>query len=284
MASTPAGLLGLVLTLAVVLMALLADVIAPGDPFASAGTALRPPSLRHLMGTDNLGRDIFRSVVHGARTSMTIVGSVILISSVIGITIGAVAGYRGGWVDDALMRVAEIFQSLPTFFLALLVVGLFGSSQRNLVVFLGFTLWVLLARVVRAETLSLRQREFVEAARAAGAPATRILLRHVVPNVLPSALVVISTLLASTVILIEAGLSFIGLGDQTRMSWGFLIDNAEPFLRVAWWMSVFPGLAIVVAVLGLNLLGDGLNEAINPSPARSPHQSRWHRLWPHRRR
>lgn len=274
MVGTPAGVVGLVLTLTVVLMALLADVIAPGDPFASAGTALRPPSLDHLMGTDNLGRDIFRSVVHGARTSMTIVGSVILISSVIGVTIGAIAGYQGGWVDDLLMRVAEIFQSLPTFFLALLVVGLFGSTQRNLILFLGLTLWVLLARVVRAETLSLRQREFVEAARAAGAPVWRILLRHVVPNVLPSALVVISTLLASTVILIEAGLSFIGLGDQTQMSWGFLIDNAEPFLRVAWWMSVFPGLAIVVAVLGLNLLGDGLNEAINPSPARSPRPPR----------
>lgn len=281
MVGTPAGVVGLVLTLTVVLMALLADVIAPGDPFASAGTALRPPSLDHLMGTDNLGRDIFRSVVHGARTSMTIVGSVILISSVIGVTIGAIAGYQGGRVDDLLMRVAEIFQSLPTFFLALLVVGLFGSTQRNLILFLGLTLWVLLARVVRAETLSLRQREFVEAARAAGAPVWRILLRHVVPNVLPSALVVISTLLASTVILIEAGLSFIGLGDQTQMSWGFLIDNAEPFLRVAWWMSVFPGLAIVVAVLGLNLLGDGLNEAINPSPARSPRSPRrWRRRLP----
>ncbi|MDP8969535.1 MAG: ABC transporter permease [Actinomycetota bacterium] len=246
-------------------MALLADVIAPGDPFASAGPALRPPSTEHLMGTDNLGRDVFRAVVHGARTSMTVVVGVLLISSAIGIVVGAVAGYRGGLVDDVLMRITEVFQSLPHFFLALLVVALFGSSLRNLVVFLGLTSWELLARVVRAETLSIRQQAFVEAAQAAGATDRRILFRHVVPNSLPSATVVMA-LVGSTVILIEAGLSFIGLGDQTQMSWGFLINNAETFLQVAWWMSVFPGLAIVIAVLGLNLLSDGLNDALNPSP------------------
>lgn len=264
-ATTPGGILGLTLTLVVALVAIFADVIAPGDPFASAGTALQPPSGAHPMGTDNLGRDMFAAVVHGARTSMTIVFWVVLISSFIGVTIGAVAGYRGGLVDDSLMRLTEMFQSLPIFFLALLLAGLFGSSLRNLIVFLGLTSWVLLARVIRAETLSLRHVEFIDASRAMGASSLRILVRHVVPHVLPSAIVVMSTLIASMTILIEAGLSFVGLGDQTQMSWGFLINNAEPFLRVAWWMSVFPGLAILVAVLGVNLLGDAVNDVLNPS-------------------
>lgn len=275
---TPAGVLGVALTLVVVLMAALANVIAPGDPFASAGTELMPPSLDHLMGTDNLGRDLFRAVVHGARTSMTIVVWVVAISSVIGVTVGAVAGYRGGVVDDVLMRVTEMFQSIPHFFLALLVVGLFGSSTRNLIVFLGLTSWELLARVVRSETLSLRDRQFVEAARASGASSVRILLRHVVPNILASATVVIA-LLGSRVILIEVGLSFLGLGDQTKMSWGLLLNNAQAFLAVAWWMSLFPGLAIVVAVLALNLMSDALNDALNPSFAGSWPQRRGRHTW-----
>ena len=192
----------------------------------------------------------------------------------IGIAIGAVAGYRAGLVDDALMRLTEMFQSIPHFFLALLVVGLFGSSLRNLILFLGLTSWELLARVIRSETLSIRDREFVQAARASGASSVRILSRHVVPNVLAAGIVVIA-LLGSRVILIEVGLSFLGLGDQSQMSWGLLLNNAQGFLRVAWWMSLFPGLAIVVAVLGLNLLSDALNDALDYSPAGS---------WRHRRR
>lgn len=275
--STPAGMLGAALMVVVLVLAMLADVIAPGDPFASVGPALEPPSLDHPMGTDNLARDLFAAVVHGARTSMSVVMWVVVISSAIGITIGAVAGYRGGLVDDALMRVTEMFQSIPHFFLALLVVGLFGSSLRNLILFLGLTSWELLARVIRSETLSIRDREFVQAARASGASSVRILSRHVVPNVLASGIVVIA-LLGSRVILIEVGLSFLGLGDQSQMSWGLLLNNAQAFLRVAWWMSLFPGLAIVVAVLGLNLLSDALNEALEPAPAGFRRQRRRKKL------
>jgi len=177
--------------------------------------------------------------------------------------VGAVSGYRGGLLDDVLSRVTEMFQTIPRFFLAILVVGLFGAGLDNLILLLGLTSWPLLARVVRADSLSLKEREFVAAARAAGAGDARILFRHVVPNLLPAAVVVIS-LTASRVILIEAGLAFLGLGDPNLISWGFLINNAQRFLTVAWWMSVFPGLAIVVAVLGLNLLSDALNDVLNP--------------------
>jgi peptide/nickel transport system permease protein len=194
---------------------------------------------------------------------MTVVAAVVAVSSVIGIVVGAVSGYRGGFVDDVLSRVTEMFQSIPRFFLAILVVGLFGPGLDHLILLLGFTSWPLLARVVRADALSLKEREFVAAARAAGAGDARILFRHVVPNLLPAAVVVIS-LTASRVILIEAGLAFLGLGDPNLISWGFLINNAQRFLTVAWWMSVFPGLAIVVAVLGLNLLSDALNDVLNP--------------------
>lgn len=264
----PAGVVGLVITVVVAVVAVFADQIAAGDPFAAAGAPLAPPSSDHLMGTDNLRRDLLRTVVHGARTSMTVVVAVVALSSVIGIVVGAVSGYRGGIVDDVLSRVADMFQSIPRFFLAILVVGLFGPGLDHLILLLGLTSWPLLARVVRADTLSMKQRQFVDAARAAGAGEGRILFRHVVPNLLPAAVVVIS-LTASRVILIEAALAFLGLGDPNRMSWGLLINNAQRFLTVAWWMSVFPGLAIVMAVLGLNLLSDALNDVFNPLLART---------------
>lgn len=262
----PAGALGLVLTAIVVLVAVFADQLAPGDPFAASGGSLDPPSSAHWMGTDNLRRDILRGVVHGARTSMTVVVAVVAISAVLGIVVGAVAGYRGGLLDDVLMRVTEMLQSVPRFFLAILVVGLFGAGMDKLILLLGLTSWPLLARVVRAETMSVKRWAFVESARAIGAGDTRILFRHVIPNVLPAAVVVIS-LMGSRVILIEAGLSFLGLGDPNQISWGYLINNAQRFLTVAWWMSVFPGLAIVVAVLGLSLLSDALNDVLNPLTA-----------------
>lgn len=261
---SPSGLIGLTLVALVVITATFPSLIAPGDPFdTSAGPALSPPSRAHPLGTDNLGRDMLTGIVHGARTSATVVLGVVLLSSVIGIGIGVVAGFRGGLVDDFLMRIAELFQVVPRFFLALLVISFFGSGLNKLILLLGLTSWPFLARVARAETIGLKRREFVASARAAGASPARIVLRHVVPNLLPPVIVVI-TLFASRVIMIEAGLAFLGLGDQNRISWGFLANNARDFLRLAWWMAVFPGLAIVVSVLGLNLLGDGLNDALAP--------------------
>ena len=259
----PAGVVGLVITMVVVAVAVLAGVLAPGDPFASVARPLLPPSWSHPMGTDDFGRDVLAGVVHGARTSMVVVGWVMLIAGVLGVAVGAVAGYFGGVLDELLMRVTDLFQSVPRFFLAVLVVALFGAGLDNLILVLGVSTWPWLARVVRADVLSMREREFVTASRALGASDARILARHVIPNVLPSAIVMVS-LLASTVILLEAGLGFIGLSDPAAMSWGYLTNNAQRFLRVAWWMSVFPGAAIAVAVLGINLLGDAVNDVLNP--------------------
>ena len=260
---SPRGLAGLTLTLALGAVAAFAGLIAPGDPLALGQPALRAPSAAHPMGTDNLGRELFTAVVHGTRTSLTVVLWVVVISSVLGILIGAISGYRGGLIDDLLMRFTELVQVVPRFFLAIMVIALFGPGLDNLIILLGLTSWPLLARVVRAETLSLKELEFVEAARSYGASATRILARHVVPNVMPSTIVVV-TLMASRVILIEATLSFLGLGDQNRISWGFLASNANNYLDKAWWMSVFPGGGIAVAVLGFNLLGDGVTDALRP--------------------
>ena len=257
----PAGVVGLFLTTVVVGAGALADVIAPSDPFRSVADPLLAPSRRHLMGTDNLGRDVFGAVVHGARTSMFVVLGVAAIATVVGLAVGVVAGYRGGWVDDVLMRITELFQAVPRFFLVLLVIALWGAGLGTLIYVLALTSWPTLARVTRAEVLSLRDRDYVEAARSIGATDRRILLRHVVPNVLPTALVVVA-LIGSRVILLEASLSFLGLGDPSVMSWGYLVSNAQRFLRVAWWMSVFPGLAIAVAVLGVNLVSDALNDVL----------------------
>lgn len=215
------------------------------------------------MGTDNLGRNMFDQVIHGAATSMTVVASVLAMSAIIGVIVGAISGYRGGWLDTGLMRIADVLQAVPRLLLAILAVALLGSGLRNLIILLGLTSWTVLARVVRAETLSLKRREFVDAARSAGASDARILVRHILPNLTPSTVVVVS-LLASRIVLVETSLAFVGLGDPDRVSLGFLLSEAQPYLVSAWWMSVFPGLFIVMIVLGFNLLGDALNDVLNP--------------------
>ncbi len=257
----PSRLVGMAFIATLGLVALFADRIAPADPFDTTGPALSSPSGRHPMGTDNLGRDLATGIVHGTRTSLTVVIAVVAISAVVGITVGAVAGLRGGVLDLLLMRIGELVQVVPRFFLALLVIASFGPGIDRLIVLLGLTSWPLLARVVRIEVLALKQREFVAAAVATGASGPRVLVAHIVPNVLPVA-VVLLTLLASRIILIEAGLAFLGLGDQDRVSWGALANNAQNFLQLAWWMALFPGLAIALAVFGLNLLGGSVNEAL----------------------
>jgi len=260
---TPAGLAGAALTVALVLLAALAPVLAPADPFASVGAPLTPPSRSHALGTDDLGRDVYSGILHGTRTSLVVALGVVAIAATLGVFVGAVAGFRGGSVDEVLMRGTEAVQIMPRFFLAVIVVALFGPGLDRVVLVLGLTTWPAIARVVRAETLSLARREFVDAAHALGATTGRVVVRHVLPNALPTALVVIS-LNAASVILLEAGLGFIGLGDPRAMSLGYLASNAQRFLRVAWWMAVFPGAAIALAVLALNLLGDALGDLANP--------------------
>lgn len=258
-----AGWVGIVLIGGLLAVALLADRIAPADPFASVGPPLSSPTLVHPMGTDDLGRDLLSGVAHGTRTSLLLALIVSVLTGVIGVIVGALAAWEGGGVDDALMRVTEFVQVVPRFFLAVIVIALFGPGLDRLVLLLTLTSWPWIARVVRAEVLSIKQREFVEAARSLGAGRSRVLLREVLPNALPPVVVVVS-LSAASVVLIEAGLSFLGLGDPAVVSLGYLANNAQRFLRVAWWMAAFPGVAIAMAVLGLNLLGDGLNDVLNP--------------------
>ena len=209
-------------------------------------------------------------IIHGARTSLLVVASVTALAAIIGVAVGAVSGYWTGAVDDVLMRATDFVLVVPRFFLAVVVIALFGAGTDRLILVLGLTSWPAIARVVRAQTLSLVRREFVDAARALGATDSRILIRYVLPGALPPALVVLS-INAAGVILLEAGLSFIGLGDPHRMSWGYLANNAQRFLRLAWWVALFPGAAIALAVLGLNLLGDALNELLDP---RAPRRTR----------
>jgi peptide/nickel transport system permease protein len=254
------------LLLALALVAVAADRLAPAGPFATVGPPLVPPSAAHPFGTDDLGRDLLAGVAHGARTSLLVVGAVGLMTLAIGIPVGLVAGYRGGRTDEVLMRAAELVQVVPRFFLAVVVAALFGPGLDRIVLVLGLTSWPATARVVRAETLSVEARAFVEAARALGAAPRRIITRHVLPAVLPPAIVVLS-LTAAGVVLLEASLAFLGLGDPGRMSLGYLANNAQRFLRVAWWMAVFPGAAIAATVLGLNLGADAVNDLLDPRRA-----------------
>ncbi|MDP8987665.1 MAG: ABC transporter permease [Actinomycetota bacterium] len=260
----PAGVVGIILTGTVVAVGLLAPVLAPFDPFSVVGPSLSPPSGDHPMGTDALGRDLLSGVIFGARTSLLVAGLVGMLVLMIGVVVGTVSSYLGGWADDVLMRMTELFQVLPRFFLAIVVIAFFGAGLGLLVLVLGLTSWALLARVVRSEVLSLKEREFVEAARASGASGARIVVQEILPNALPAGMAFLGLILAQ-VLLIEASLGFIGLGDPNVVSWGYLASQAQRFLRVAWWMSVFPGLAIAVAVLGLNLLSDALTDVLGTS-------------------
>ena len=260
----PAGIVGLSLTGVFVAVGLLGPALAPYDPFAVVGPSLSPPSWAHPMGTDALGRDMFSGVVVGARTSLLVASLVGFLVLAIGLVVGTMSSWWGGWADDGLMRLTELFQVLPRFFLAVVVIAFFGPGLGLLILVLGLTSWSLLARVVRAEVLSIKQREFIEAARMAGASSTRLVLREILPNALPAVSAYLGLVVAQ-VLLIEASLAFIGLGDPNVVSWGYLVSQAQRFLRVAWWMSVFPGLAIGIAVLGLNLLSDAVSDVLGSS-------------------
>ena len=255
---TPAGAFGSFLTTLMLGVSLMAPLLAPRSPMAISGPSLSAPSLAHPMGTDAIGRDLLSGVLFGGRTSLFIGSVVVSLALVIGLFVGMLAGYCGGFIDNALMRLTELFQVLPRFFLAVVAVAVLGPGLDRIVLVLALTSWPVLARVVRAETLSLKHQDFVRAAQACGATPTRIVLRELLPNVLPSALVM-ATLMIGQVLLIEAGLGFIGLADPAIVSWGSLAGGAQEFLRVAWWLPLFPGLAITGTAVGLNLLGDAFS-------------------------
>lgn len=250
---------GLLLLAPVLLAAVTAPWLAPFDPWAAAGPALQAPSGQHWLGTDDIGRDMLSLIIYGARTSLMVGLSVALLALSLGGLIGLVSGYAGGWIDDLLMRLTELFQVLPRFFLALVVISLFGNSLIHLILVLALTSWSGLARLARAEVLSLRERDFVVGARAVGVKPLRILSRHILPNAV-GPLLASAALVVSAAILTEAGLSFLGLGDPNTVSWGYLLNNAQPFLRRAWWLPLFPGLAIVITVLGISLTLEAVNQ------------------------
>lgn len=251
------AVIGIALTAAAVILAVFGGAFAPFDPFATRFPALQPPSPAHWLGTDDLGRDTLSGVVTGARASLLVGVATAAVAGLLGTAVGAVAGYYGGPVDDTLMRLTELVQIVPRFFLAILVAALFGPSLAFLTLLLALTFWPTTARIVRSQILTLRHREWVLAARAVGLGEMRILIRHVIPHAL-GLIIVTGALQIGAAILVEASLSFLGLGDRSVISWGYMLNNAQPFLRVAWWLSVFPGIALVLTVLGTNLLGDAL--------------------------
>jgi peptide/nickel transport system permease protein len=256
----PSGRAGLGLLAAMIVLAIAADAVAPGNPFATSASTLEPPSWRHPFGSDDLGRDQLRAIVHGVRAALLVAFGTALAALALGGVVGGVAGYAGGLADEVLMRIAEVFQVMPRFFLVLATVAMFGSGFWLLVLLLGVTSWSALARLVRAQVLAGLNVEHVLAARAAGAGGARILARHVLPVAAPPIVAQLS-FVASGAILIEAGVSFLGLGDPAVMTWGMLLHEAHHFLRHAWWMSLFPGLALTVTVLSFHLLGDAAAEA-----------------------
>jgi peptide/nickel transport system permease protein len=261
------AMLGFALVVILGLLAAVASLLTPFRPLRGAGPALNPPSSMFRFGTDELGRDTFTQVLYGARISLLVGFSSAAIASVIGVAVGAPAGYFGGWADDALMRITELFQVIPRIFLSILLVALFGQTLLVTTIAIGVLSWPPTARILRAEVLAKRELDYVNAARSIGAGPARVIFREILPNTL-GPVVVTSSLLVGAGILLEAGLAFIGLSDPNQISLGRMIYNAIPFMRDAWWMSVFPGAALSAIVLGFNLVGDGLTDALNPRTRR----------------
>jgi len=259
------------LTFLLVIPAVLAPQVAPYDPLkGSLAKRLTPPvweqggTTDHLLGTDKLGRDILSRIIYGARVSLTVSAVAIFVGGIIGTGLGLISGYFGGWVDALLMRLVDISLSLPTILLALVLVAAVGPSFGTVIVVLVALLWARYARLVRAETLGIKERDFIARARVAGASHTRIMLRYIFPNVVNS-LVVLATLQVGYVILLESALSFLGAGlPRPTPAWGLMIADGRELIVTAWWVSMLPGLAIMLTVLALNLLGDWLRDHFDP--------------------
>ncbi len=258
-------MLGAAVVILLCLAALTAPLIAPTDPYGMDMVArLRPPSAAHPLGTDDFGRDLLSRLVWGARVSLAVGLSSVAMALVVGVTVGLVSGYTGGLVDLLLMRLVDVFLAFPAILLALTFVAALGPNEQNVAIALALTFWTTYARLVRASALALRDQEYVQSARVLGAGTTRILLRHVLPNLI-GPVIVVATLGLGVAITSEAALSFLGLGAQPPTpSWGGTLTFGLQFLRQAPWLATFPGLAIMVTVLGFNLLGDGLRDLLDP--------------------
>lgn len=259
----PRVLVGLAWLVFVLILALLANILAPTDPFAIVGQPFQPPGGNFVLGTDSLGRDVLAGLIHGARTTLLVAVLSTLAAVAFGTLVGAVAGYYGGIIDDALMRMTEFFQTIPSFLFAIVLIAILSPSATNLVIAIAVVSWPPIARSVRGEVLSLKAREFVQAAVIAGQRDSAILVSQILPNAL-SPLIVTGSLMVATAILVESALSFLGLGAPNQMSWGFMIGAARSFMREAWWLVTIPGCMILLTVLSINLVGEGLNDALNP--------------------
>jgi peptide/nickel transport system permease protein len=252
-------LLGLLIAVAVS-----GNAISPYDPGKTgAGPALLAPNWQYWMGTDELGRDITSRVIFGLRISLVVGLSSAALATGLGVVIGSVSGYFGGLIDDAMMRATEVFQVIPRFFLAVILVAIFGASLINIIVAISVLSWPVIARIVRAEFMTLKSRQFVDAARVAGASRGTLIFVEILPNTL-GLVVVSATLQVAQAILLEAGLSYLGLSDPNQVSLGLMLQQASPIMRQAWWASAFPGFFIFLTVLALNLCGDGLNDVLSP--------------------
>jgi peptide/nickel transport system permease protein len=265
------ALFGLIVVALVVLTSIAAPWLTAFDPVEqNIGERLKSPATRdaagrlHPLGTDHLGRDLLARVVYGARPALMVGFAAVVISGLLGMAAGLLGGYFGGWVDDVLMRLADIQLAFPFILLAIAVIGVLGPSLQTIIIVIGVSSWVVYARVVRAAVFSLREREFVQAAQALGGRDGRVLLRHILPNALTPWLVV-ATLDMARVIVIESALSFLGLGVQPPTpTWGGMLADGRVYISTAWWLATFPGLAILVSVLGINLFGDGLRDTLDP--------------------
>lgn len=259
-----AALLGLVLLLLIIFAAILGPVLYPTDPFEMVWAPFSPPGQQgFLLGTDYLGRDLFAMLLSGARVSLVIGAAAALVSILIGVTLGAVAGYYGGLVEEVLMRFTEFFQVLPTLLFSMVIVALFGASLPLITLAIGIVSWTAVARITRAEVLRLKEFEFVLASRSLGATRFRLIFQIILPNAAPP-IIVQSALMVGSAILFEAGLSFLGLTDPNVVSWGQIIGSNRQYILDAGYTVTIPGLAIFVTVLSISLVGDGLNDALNP--------------------
>ncbi len=260
-----AAVAGLIILIGVILMTYLGPLFYDQDPSDIVARPIKSPGTEGVpvLGTDYLGRDVLAGVINGGSTTLRVAAVAALLIVFIGVTIGALAGFYGGWVDNLLMRFTEIFQVLPALLFSMVVVALFNPTTTTISIAIGIVLWPQLARLTRAEFLRLKNLEFVKAARAIGASDLHIMFKVILPNALPP-LIVATTLVMGSAILFEAYLAFLGLGDPNELSWGLMIGLNRPTFLTSWWTITFPGLAIFLTVLSLSLIGDGLQDAYNP--------------------
>jgi peptide/nickel transport system permease protein len=262
---------GLIMVLAVIFSAIFAPLLSPQDPiFQDVEKRLIPPlgqtgaDPRYLLGTDQLGRDIVSRLIYGARISLVVSISAVAFSGILGTIIGLLSGFYGGKVDSIFMRIADVQLAFPFILLAIAIIAVLGSSLPNIIIVMGITGWVIFARVVRAEVLSLREKEFITSVRALGGSNSRIIFNHLFPNVIPPCIVIV-TLEMARMIIMEAALSFLGLGIQPPTpTWGGMLADGRVYLATSWWLATFPGLAIMLVVLGINLLGNWLRDILDP--------------------